>query len=75
MGESGFRAALPRADERPHRDVRAGRKRMDACFRVYDPGIGRFVQSDPLIDAGVQGLNRYRYDVHGWTSAAEGRTR
>lgn len=29
--------------------------------RVYDPAIGRFVQSDPLVDAGIQGLNRYSY--------------
>jgi RHS repeat-associated protein len=29
--------------------------------RVYDPVIGRFVQSDPLVDAGIQGLNRYSY--------------
>jgi RHS repeat-associated protein len=29
--------------------------------RVYDPAIGRFVQSDPMIDAGIQGLNRYSY--------------
>lgn len=29
--------------------------------RVYDPKMGRFIQADPLIDAGVQGLNRYSY--------------
>jgi RHS repeat-associated protein len=29
--------------------------------RVYDAHLGRFVQADRLIDAGVQGLNRYSY--------------
>ena len=29
--------------------------------RLYDPGIGRFLQADPYIDAGTQGLNRYSY--------------
>ncbi len=29
--------------------------------RVYDPAIGRFIQSDPLVDSGIQGLNRYSY--------------
>ena len=29
--------------------------------RVYDPAMGRFIQADPFIDAGIQGLNRYSY--------------
>ncbi|MBK9492947.1 MAG: RHS repeat-associated core domain-containing protein [Xanthomonadales bacterium] len=29
--------------------------------RVYDPQIGRFLQADVLLDAGIQGLNRYSY--------------
>ena len=29
--------------------------------RVYDPGKGRFISADPMIDAGIQGLNRYSY--------------
>lgn len=29
--------------------------------RVYDPVLGRFMQADPMIDAGIQGLNRYTY--------------
>ncbi len=29
--------------------------------RVYDPQIGRFLQADALLDAGIQGLNRYSY--------------
>lgn len=29
--------------------------------RVYDPTIARFVQSDPIDDRGIQGLNRYSY--------------
>lgn len=29
--------------------------------RVYDPELGRFLQPDPMLDAGIQGLNRYSY--------------
>jgi RHS repeat-associated protein len=29
--------------------------------RVYDPELGRFMQPDPMIDAGLQGYNRYSY--------------
>ncbi|MFN7551587.1 MAG: RHS repeat-associated core domain-containing protein [Pseudomonadota bacterium] len=29
--------------------------------RVYDPNLGRFIQSDPIDDRGIQGLNRYSY--------------
>jgi RHS repeat-associated protein len=29
--------------------------------RVYDPTLGRFIQPDPMLDAGIQGLNRYSY--------------
>lgn len=29
--------------------------------RVYDPQIGRFLQADVLLDAGIQGLNLYSY--------------
>ncbi|MCG6117528.1 MAG: RHS repeat-associated core domain-containing protein [Aquimonas sp.] len=29
--------------------------------RVYDPELGRFLQPDPMLDAGLQGLNRYSY--------------
>ncbi|WP_395793224.1 RHS repeat domain-containing protein [Aquimonas sp.] len=29
--------------------------------RVYDPMLGRFIQPDPMLDAGIQGLNRYSY--------------
>lgn len=29
--------------------------------RVYDPEVGRFLQPDPMLDAGIQGLNRYSY--------------
>ena len=29
--------------------------------RVYDPQIGRFLQADVMLDAGIQGLNRYSY--------------
>lgn len=29
--------------------------------RVNDPQIGRFLQADVLLDAGIQGLNLYSY--------------
>lgn len=29
--------------------------------RVYDPELGRFLQADPMLDVGIQGLNRYSY--------------
>ena len=29
--------------------------------RVYDPAMGRFIQADPMLDQGIQGLNRYSY--------------
>ncbi len=32
--------------------------------RVYDPNIGRFIQADPMLDQGIQGLNRYSYALN-----------
>ncbi len=32
--------------------------------RVYDPAMGRFIQADPVLDAGIQGLNRYSYALN-----------
>jgi RHS repeat-associated protein len=29
--------------------------------RVYDSELGRFIQPDPMLDSGIQGLNRYTY--------------
>lgn len=29
--------------------------------RLYDPSLGRFIQADSMVDAGIQGLNRYSY--------------
>jgi len=29
--------------------------------RLYDPTLGRFIQADTMLDAGIQGLNRYSY--------------
>jgi hypothetical protein len=34
-GEPGFRAALPRAGERPHTDVRPGKVRMHALLAAH----------------------------------------
>jgi RHS repeat-associated protein len=39
--------------------------------RLYDPVIGRFVQADAMIDAGVQGLNRYSYVLNNPLSATD----
>ena len=32
--------------------------------RVYDPQMGRFIQADPMLDQGIQGLNRYSYALN-----------
>lgn len=32
--------------------------------RVYDPSMGRFIQADPVLDQGIQGLNRYSYALN-----------
>ncbi len=29
--------------------------------RLFDPALARFIQADPMLDAGVQGMNRYSY--------------
>jgi RHS repeat-associated protein len=39
--------------------------------RIYDPALGRFLQADPMIDAGTQGLNRYSYVLNNPLSATD----
>ncbi|MGH8030441.1 MAG: RHS repeat-associated core domain-containing protein, partial [Arenimonas sp.] len=39
--------------------------------RIYDPALGRFLQADPMIDAGTQGLNRYTYVLNNPLSATD----
>jgi RHS repeat-associated protein len=42
----------------PHDD---GDGIVDMGGRVYDPGLGRFLSADPLVDDGGQALDRYSY--------------
>lgn len=39
--------------------------------RLYDPTLGRFIQADSMVDAGIQGLNRYSYVLNNPLSATD----
>jgi len=39
--------------------------------RMYDPETGRFIQADPNIDEGLQGLNRYSYVLNNSLSSTD----
>jgi len=39
--------------------------------RMYDPETGRFIQADPNIDEGLQGLNRYSYVLNNPLSSTD----